>query len=296
METVMALDKGVGVREADLPWVDIGVRPGYNQRYQGFFDKARGIGARLGSLYAQPYYHSPRHRHTFQQMRYVMSGSMRYGDNQVYVPGDCLFLPEGTYYGPVKPVKSDDGQQLHFVDMQFMGPSGIPYPAPDEIVSAQRELKGTGTFEEGVYTFADGHKRDAYEAILEHVIGTPLEYPPKRLCEPSVMRTPAYPDLPHGTLAGVSQKHLGFFFDSGPNFKLFTLESGAVIPAGKPTGHRALFLIAGDIKFDRADFDALSYFVFPHDTEHAAIEARSDATILALGWAPTGTVLPFELF
>ncbi len=48
----MNLERGIGVREADLPWVDIGVRPRYNQRYQGFFDKSSGIAARIGNLYA----------------------------------------------------------------------------------------------------------------------------------------------------------------------------------------------------------------------------------------------------
>ena len=43
----MTIEAATGVREADLPWVDIGVRPGYNQRYQGFFDKERRIGAIL---------------------------------------------------------------------------------------------------------------------------------------------------------------------------------------------------------------------------------------------------------
>jgi hypothetical protein len=292
----MSLEKGIGVRERDLPWVDIGVRPGYNQRYKGFFDKARGVGARLGSLYAEPYYHSPRHRHTFQQMRYVLSGHMRYGDNQVYGPGDCLFLPEGVSYGPVKPVDRGDGAQLHFADMQFMGPSGIPYPDPDEVVSAQRALKEAGVFEEGVYTFADGHKRDAYEAILEHIIGGEVKYPPRRISEPVVMRTSAYPTNAHPKLRDVSQKHLGFFFDSGPNFKLLSLTAGSVIPGGRPVGHRALFLLSGVMAFDGELFDALSYFMLPSSTDHAALEARSDAQLLVLAWDVPGTKLPFEVF
>ena len=35
----MSISGAIGVREEDLPWVDIGVRPGYNQRYKGFFVK-----------------------------------------------------------------------------------------------------------------------------------------------------------------------------------------------------------------------------------------------------------------
>ncbi len=50
----MSIQTATGVREADLPWVDIGVRPGYNQRYHGFFNKQRKVAARIGSLYAEP--------------------------------------------------------------------------------------------------------------------------------------------------------------------------------------------------------------------------------------------------
>jgi hypothetical protein len=135
----MTVAIGSGVREIDLPWVDIGVRPGYQQRYQGFFDKARGIGMRIGSLYADPYYHSPRHRHTFQQVRFLVGGKMKYG-REVYEPGDCLYIPEGAYYGPIKPVPVEEGgsEQMHFIDIQFEGPSGIPYPDPDDVARSPR--------------------------------------------------------------------------------------------------------------------------------------------------------------
>jgi hypothetical protein len=293
----MAIDRGVGVRESDLPWVDIGVRPGYKQRYKGFFDKSRSIGARIGSLYADPYYLSPRHRHTFQQVRYVVEGKMKYG-REVYGVGDCLYLPEGTYYGPIKPVSEAEGgsDQMHFVDIQFMGPSQIPYPEPDDVVNAQRELAKTGTFEEGIYTFPNGRKRDAYEAILEKLTGKPIEYPPSRLTNYVVMRSPAFPFLPHGRLAGVAQKHLGYFFESGPNIKFMSIAAGAAIPAGSPQGHRALFLVSGEVTFDAQNFDPLSYFMFPGGEPHGAIEARADAELLVISWAPQGQALPFEQF
>jgi len=293
----MQLDHGVGVREEDLPWVDIGVRPGYKQRYQGFFDKSRGIGARIGSLYADPYYNSPRHRHTFQQVRYVVQGKMKYG-HEVYDVGDCLYLPEGAYYGPIKPVAAAEGgaDQMHFVDIQFMGPSGIPYPEPDDVVNAQRELAKIGKFEEGIYTFPTGRKRDAYEAILEKLTGKEIEYPASRLANYVVMRSAAYLWVNHARFAGVAQKHLGFFFESGPNIKLVSVKSGAEIPAGRPVGHRALFLVAGEVEFNGETFRPLSYFMLPGGEPFAAIKARADSEMLLVGWAPQGQVLPFEPF
>src|SRR4051812_9641085 len=44
-------------------------------------------------------YHSPRHRHNFEQIRYVIAGSATYGPLQAE-PGDCIYFPEGVYYGP----------------------------------------------------------------------------------------------------------------------------------------------------------------------------------------------------
>lgn len=284
----------VGVREADLPWVDIGVRPGYNQRYHGFFDKERGIGARLGSLYAEPYYHSPRHRHTFQQVRFVLAGRMRYGKEE-YGVGDCLYIPEGAYYGPIKPVATEDDEKLHFADIQFEGPSGIPYPDPDDVVAAQRRLAAIGKFEEGVYTFPSGRKRDAYEAILEELTGERIEYPAPRLNSYVVMHSGAYPWMAHPTKAGVSLKHLGYFFESGPNIKMVQLAPGASLDMSAPVGHRAVFLLKGHVDFGGQAYDGLSYFLLPNGDAQPAFRATDTAELLVVGWSTGGETVPFEL-
>ncbi|MBI1385903.1 MAG: hypothetical protein GC150_13440 [Rhizobiales bacterium] len=293
----MQLDRGVGVRENDLPWVDIGVRPGYKQRYKGFFDKERGVGCRIGSLYADPYFHSPRHRHTFQQVRYLVGGKMKYG-HEVYEPGDVLYIPEGAYYGPIKPVPASEGgaDQMHFVDIQFMGPSGIPYPHPDDVVAAQRALAEDGKFEEGVYTFPNGRKRDAYEAILEKLTGKAIEYPSPRLNSYVVMRSSAYPWLAHPRLEGVTQKHLGFYFESGPNIKLLRLEKGTRLPAATAAGNRAVFLTDGDLAYNGEHFTPLSYFMLPDGAPYGDVVATEASEMLVVGWAKQGEPLGFELF
>lgn len=294
----MSIDRGVGVRESELPWVDIAVRPGYKQRYKGFFDTSRGVGLRIGSLYADAYYNSPSHRHTFQQIRYVVQGKMKYGNAHVYGVGDCLYLPEGTYYGPVKPVPANEGgsEQLHFVDLQFMGPSGIPYPEPEPIVEAQRALAKIGVFDEGVYTYPDGRKRDAYEAILERLTGKPVEYPPSRLGNYVVMRSNAYPAMAIPGKPGLTQKHLGYFFECGPNVKVINIKTGSEITAGKPDGHRALLLVSGELEFDGEIYPAFSYFVFPDALPYGALKARRDTKLLAIGWTLPEKIVPFELF
>lgn len=291
----MSLSGPSAVREADLPWVDIGVRPGYNQRYQGFFDKQRRISARLGSLYAEPYYHSPRHRHTFQQVRFVLSGKMKYG-HEVYGPGDCLYIPEGAYYGPVKPVETETGEQLHFADIQFEGPSGIPYPHPDEVVDAQRALAAVGKFEEGVYTFPDGRNRDAYEAILEKVTGERIEYPPPRMNSYTVLKSGGMPWMNHPGLDGVQTKHLAYFFETGPNIEMARVTKGSALPSSTPVGHRAVFLLSGLVRFDGKEYDGLSYFMLPSGERHDELRALEDSELLFVGWSPLGETVPYEMF
>ena len=294
--TMLTMEKGAGVRENDLPWVDIAVRPGYKQRYHGFYDASKQMGLRIGSLYADPQYMSPRHRHTFQQVRFLVEGKMRY-NKDIYHAGDCLYLPEGAYYGPITPVERREGgaEKMHFVDVQFEGPSRIPYPHPDDVVRSQRQLAETGKFEEGVYTFANGRKRDAYEAILENLTGKPVEYPPSRLDAYVVMRTGSYPWVPTRS-EGISQRHLGFFFECGPNLKMLSLKAGASLPSGEPDGHRALFLLSGNVSFVGQAFDAFSYFGFPDATPYAEVKATQDSELLALGWTIPGRTVPFELF
>ena len=283
----MSVSGAIGVREEDLPWVDIGVRPGYNQRHQGFFDKKRKISARVGSLYAEPYYHSPRHRHTFQQVRYVLSGKMKYGKD-VYQKDDCLYLPEGSYYGPIKPV--DSGEQLHFADIQFDGFSGIPYPDPDEVIDAQKALEKIGTFKEGVYTFPDGRNRDAYEAILEKISGKKIEYPDPWLNGYTVIRTPKINWRPHESLKGVRIKDLALFFSKGPNLKLINIEKGNILPSSKSPCNIAVFLLEGKLSFNSKNYEKLSYFMLPSGEIYEDFNAIDNCKVLLVGWSQTETI------
>ena len=42
--------------------------------------------------------YSPTHRHNFDQVRYVVSGEIEYGSLKCG-PGDCIYFPEGVFYG-----------------------------------------------------------------------------------------------------------------------------------------------------------------------------------------------------
>ena len=285
MTSVQQKSLPTAVRESDLDWVNIGVRPGYEQKYQGFFDASNRLAVRVGSLYADPYYHSPRHKHTFQQIRFLIAGTMRYG-TETYVPGDCLYIPEGASYGPIKPREAvADEPQMHFVDMQFQGPSGLVYPDPDDVVNARIALSEVGTFSEGIYTDANGGKHDAYEAILARLMGVErIEYPEPIYTDYVVMRTYRFSWLPLAGVPGVRIKHLGHFSECGPGVKLVELEAGAELPDGTLGAHESRILVEGAVELEGDRYDAFSFMTFPRGSQRPEMTALTKSTLLAVSW------------
>lgn len=290
--TTTTFDQPTAVREADLPPIDLGVRTGYTQKYQGFFEPERGIRVRAGSLYAEPPFHSPRHRHTFQQVRFIVSGAIRYG-SQVYEAGDCLYIPEGAYYGPIRPA-TDSSKEIpvHYVDMQFMGPSEIPYPHPDEVVRAQNALASRGRFDEGIYIDADNKKHDAYEAILQEITGQQISYPEPRLMDPVLMRTGLYPWVPLRESSGVGVRHLGYFFETGPNLKMVSLAGHSRLPGGRSTSQQVRFLLKGRISFAGDEYGPISIFFYPPSAEYPEVEAQEAAEMLVVQWTTGDAAAP----
>src|SRR4030088_2898167 len=48
-------------------------------------------------------YFTPRHRHNFDQIRYTLTGIQSTGLGDL-AAGECGYFPEGSHYGPQKPV------------------------------------------------------------------------------------------------------------------------------------------------------------------------------------------------
>jgi hypothetical protein len=123
---------------------------------------------------------------------------------------------------------------MHFVDIQFEGRRAFRIPHPDDVVRSQRQLAETGTFDEGIYTFASGRKRDAYEAILENLTGKPGGIPAEPARQLRGHANGAYPWVKTRN-DGIVQRHLGYFFECGPNLKMLSLKSGSSLAPGEPT-------------------------------------------------------------
>jgi quercetin dioxygenase-like cupin family protein len=238
----------------------------------------------------------PRHFHSMEQIRYVVSGSMTYGHKLTAQAGDCVYFPESVPYGPLK---YEDGEM--FV-LQWPGPSEFgKFISIKEMANAAKELaKGDGHFDTsrgGIFCYPDGRKQDGYEAIAEFMNGGPLSYAPARYGGQVAMRAGLYPPTPVTGAPGVSVKRLGYFSDVGPNVKILDFEEGSTLPAGTARSQQLWDVIEGEITYEDACYPRRSLLhVSPH-AERCAITAVRPTTMLVVHLrALDGTEMPFSEF
>src|SRR5260370_2580403 len=102
------------------------------------------MGNRVERVRLNPTFVTPRHRHVYDQIRYVVEGELKYGDKR-YGVGDFLYFPAGGFYGP------QEGQTVTLVDIQFTGPSGVPHLNHDALAPAPQEHPTPSPFPPPIY-------------------------------------------------------------------------------------------------------------------------------------------------
>jgi hypothetical protein len=223
-------------------------------------------------------YHSPRHRHNFDQVRYQIEGEFDFGADGKMRPGSIAYFPEATHYGP----QSSTGASLTLV-LQFGGASGDGYISSEQYEQAMQELAAVGTFAKGVYTRLkpEGGKinQDAYEAVWEKVNGRPLSYPPQRYAraiftEPEHFRWVALADQP-----GVSSKLLGIFSERLTKLALYRIEPGARL---RLEDGSVYFVVSGAGTVGDARIEAQTTIYVP-SAESATATASRATELLQLG-------------
>lgn len=238
----------------------------------------------------------PRHFHSMDQIRYIVSGTMTYGHKLVAKAGDCVYFPESVPYGPLK---YDDGEM--FV-LQWPGPSDVgKFISIKEMAMASKELlKNGGHFDTsrgGLFCHPDGRKQDGYEAIAEFMNGGPLEYSPPRYGSQIAMRPAEYPAAAVTGAPGVTAKHLGYFNDVGPNIKILDFAEGAQLPSATAQSQQVWDVIDGEISYQGASYARRSLlYVSPH-AERGPVTAVKRTTMLVVHLrALDGTPMPFSEF
>ena len=227
--------------------------------------------------------YSPRHRHTFDQVRMVLEGGAKFGPLRCH-GGDCVYFPEGVFYGP----------QEHITDyatillIQTQGPTWGPFPTYPQMDVAYAAMQDEGVFDraEGKFRWKDGRVQDGFEAILEHLIGGEAEYPEPRYHSPCVLRSNnfAFRPMPDGRLAAV--KPLAGFNGSGPLLELWKLEPGAETPRLQPSRNMAIVLMSGGVSYHGQAATPGTYLFCPPGSTFDGLQTNAGAELLSVEFEP----------
>lgn len=192
---------------------------------------------------------SPRHRHCWDQLRFVLSGSLSVGERDLE-PGDCGYFPEAVEYGPQR----QRGEASVLV-LQFTGAGGLYYPTADELAAARDKLRAAGgTFEGGRYRGPgpDGSAgspvdQDGYEALWEAHTGCKLVYAQPRYGDIVIMRSGSYEWLAHPRHPGIDVSPLGCFTEHLTAVTLIRVAPGAHLIDKKLSAPQLRYVLTGTV-------------------------------------------------
>ena len=221
-------------------------------------------------------HYGPRHRHNFEQFRYLLEGEMDFDRDGALKPGMLGYFPEGVRYGP----QINKSPTITAI-IQFGGASGSGYLQPKEVREGMQALQKVGEFKDGVFRRHEGvpgkRNMEAYEAIWEHVTQRTLVYPKPRYSQPIMMDPANYAWAP--IAAGVSEKLCGVFTERRSSAGFLKLDPGA---AHQIEGRGVYFVLSGEGSAGNDRYSRLTT-VFLETDEHATLSAGTTTEILCYG-------------
>jgi hypothetical protein len=272
------------VRENDVRGRGRDGKDGGNvQAYMYPFDPGiEGLNLRFSFDRVLDGFYSPRHRHNFDQFRYVLSGTINIGKGLALAQGECGYFPEGTYYGAQD--QKGDGEALV---MQFPGPQAAHFLLQREYKEGVARLKATGAvFENGVCRRTDGQGReinqDGFEAVWEAYTGEPVTYAPPRYGEPVIIKPEGFRWLPDPVSPGLEVRRLGTFNEYRTALSQWRLSPGAVIPGRTLAAPEFRFVLKGEAEFCGKMLSARGAAYIPEGIETGVLESRFGAEILVI--------------
>jgi hypothetical protein len=280
------------IREDEGPTRGASHRGGGRQsKLFGFYDPEHGITVRASIATYTPERLNPRHKHVDEVVRYYYRGAESYGKD-VLQEGDCVYIPEGVYYGPTK--TADGYQENRRIVFHFPGPSGLKTPVVPEILKAQKDMpeKGIGRFEKGIFVWADGHKQDSFEAIHEYITGGKVQYPEARYHDYVIMRQNKFPWEPLDGVAGVNVRHLGYFNERGPNIKIVKMDPNSETAPGKVPFLQVRYVLEGAILYEGESYDSVSCMLIPANAAYSTTATSTGATLLVIQLGAQGGKAP----
>ncbi|WP_244492561.1 cupin domain-containing protein [Aureimonas sp. AU22] len=191
---------------------------------------------------------TPRHRHNFDQIRYVLKGKYPASPHKIMGEGSVAYFPESVHYGP-----QDRPEGLEMMVIQFGGSSGDGFLSTPKREAANEALKAKGEFKNGIFTWFDEkggkHNMDGSAACFEEATGKKLVFHPPRYDDIMMMDPEAYAWVGTGT-EGVSAKVLGVFTERHTQIGFLKVDAGATYNTGTRSQIEVLFMSKGSITVD----------------------------------------------
>ncbi len=186
-----------------------------------------------------------RHRHSFEQFRFALSGDMSMGNGRVLREGCLGYFPEGTPYGP-----QDDPAGPTALVLQFGGASGYGYLSPEQYRSGRAELRKVGRFEGPIFIreMPDGTTRKtfSFNAIWEQALRSKMKLPAPRYDQAIFIDPRAFRWVPVRGAKGVLTKPLGTFSEREVRAVLWQIEPGASLPLDANDGRWLVLVLDGE--------------------------------------------------
>jgi hypothetical protein len=223
---------------------------------------------------------TPRHRHNFDQIRYVLKGKYPASPHKIMGEGSVAYFPESVHYGP-----QDRPEGLEMMVIQFGGASGSGFLSTPQREAANKRLESKGEFKSGVFTWVDEkgqkHNMDGSAACFEEATGKKLVFAPPRYDDVMMMDPDAY-DWVKSDTAGVSSKLLGTFTERNLQIKFIKLDAGTTFNTGKRSSIEVLFMSKGSISVDgKAYGEKTGIELLPSDPS-VAIKANEESLFLSV--------------
>lgn len=223
------------------------VRKGFRGGNIGFRDLMTGQAATPGNyglqlVHIEDEYHTPQHRHNFEQIRIMLEGSFSFGKGLIQHEGSIGYFCEGTHY-----TQKGEGRSVTLL-LQIGGPSQQGFMSRAQLRTGIDQLSERGKFEDGIFTWIDEagkkHNQDSYEAVWEHVHGTSIVYPKPQYLAPVILEPSRF--TWRKLSAGVYNKALGTFNGYGLKLSQLQLEAGAQLTLDTSARAQLLFCKIGE--------------------------------------------------
>jgi hypothetical protein len=203
---------------------------------------------------------TPRHRHNFEQIRYVLDGDYSVARRRTLPAGHVGYFPESAYYGP-----QDINPDLTMLILQFGGPSGQGYASIAQRKKGLEDLKARdGELKNGIWSWVDEEgvhrNQDAFEAVWEQMNGKRIDYPSARYEDIILMNPANFSWVPDPENPGAEWKPLGVFSERLTKIAFARLQPGAHIELGRQASNEIAFIVNGAVSTGGVHHQALTAF------------------------------------